>query len=134
MQGVELDIAISKSTMIDLAIDRVVRKYMKVEEDMRKKIHAIAVLCSSFPRVDNIVLLYSICTRKNSGSDIAKRDMISEISRQELQKLSYPDMTLMHHRIMALSKSSLQLLCYHSEILDGFEDVVSSLQQEIAFI
>jgi len=60
--------------------------------------------------------------------------MVSEILRQQLQKLAYPDMMLMHHRIMALSKSTLQLMWHHSEILDGFENVILNLQQEIPFM
>jgi len=134
MQGLELEIVISKSMILNLAIDRVVRKYMKVEEDIRKKIYAIGILFLSFPRVENFVLLHSICTRINSGLVLSKCDMVSEISRQELQKLSYPDMMLMHHRIMALSKSTLQLMWHHSEILDGFENVILNLQQEIPFM
>jgi len=134
IQGVELQIVTSKSVMLNLAIDRVVRKYIKVEEDIKKKIVSAALLYSHFPRVENFVLLYSICTQKNSGLVISKRDMLSEISQQELQKLSYPDMTFMHHQITALSKSSLKLLLYHSEKIDGFENVIFDLQQEIAFM
>jgi hypothetical protein len=132
LDGIVLEIANVKSILLNCAIDRIVVKYMEIQDNTMKKIKSISALYCAFPRIENFILLHSICTGYETSVDLVEKnndELMNKLCAQDMSTVSYPCMASMHLQVIALGKSSLNLFCQNCEISDGFEDVISQLQK-----